>query len=106
LATVIAVMDQGRIAQSATPLDLLEHPANDFVRDFVGRQGLGLKLLSLRRVAERVRLGESATGASLPQEASLRDALSVMTAQRTDRLPVADSAGRPIGIITLADLVR
>jgi len=106
LATLIAVMDQGHIVQSATPLDLLEHPASDFVRDFVGRQGLGLKLLSVRRVAERVRRGESAPGESLPQEASLRDALSAMTAQRTDRLPVADPAGRPIGIITLADLVR
>jgi osmoprotectant transport system ATP-binding protein len=106
LATLIAVMNQGRIVQSATPLDLLEHPASDFVRDFVGRQGLGLKLLSVRRVAERVRRGESAPGEPLPQEASLRDALAAMTAQRTDRLPVADPAGRPIGIITLADLVR
>ena len=106
LATSIAVMDQGRIAQYAAPLDLLEHPANDFVRDFVGQRGLGLKLLSLRRVAERVRHGESATGQPLPADASLSDALSAMTARRIDRLPVADAAGHPVGAITLADLVR
>jgi osmoprotectant transport system ATP-binding protein len=106
LATSIAIMDQGRIVQCAAPLELLEHPANDFVREFVGRQGLGLKLLSVRRVAERVRHGEAADGEPLPQDASLRDALSAMTARRTDRLPVADAAGHAVGVITLADLVR
>jgi osmoprotectant transport system ATP-binding protein len=106
LASSIAIMDKGRIAQRGTPLELLEHPANDFVSDFVGRQGLGLKLLSVRRVADRLRRGESAEGEPLPQEATLRDALSAMTARRTDRLPVADGAGCSIGVITLSDLVR
>src|SRR6266478_393320 len=49
LATVIAIMDSGRIGQLGTPIQILEHPENDFVRDFVGRQGLGLKLLSVRK---------------------------------------------------------
>src|SRR4029077_8600929 len=62
LATVIAIMDRGRIVQLGTPLDILENPANDFVRDFVGRQGLGLKLLSVRKVADRLRRGEPAEG--------------------------------------------
>jgi CBS domain-containing protein len=29
-----------------------------------------------------------------------------MTERHTDRLPVVDESGRPIGMITLADLVR
>jgi len=29
-----------------------------------------------------------------------------MAAHHTDRLPVVDRAGRPLGAITLADLVR
>jgi osmoprotectant transport system ATP-binding protein len=106
LATSIAIMDQGRIAQLGTPLDLLEHPASEFVRDFVGHQGLGLKLLSVRTIGDRVRLGESAEGEPLPVDASLRDALSAMTARRIDRVPVADAEGRAIGVITLSDLVR
>lgn len=106
LATAIAIMDRGRIVQSAAPIDLLEHPANDFVHDFVGRQGLGLKLLSVRRVAERVRQGEAAAGEPVSTEASLREALSAMTTRRADRLPVADARGRLVGVITLSDLVR
>lgn len=106
LATSIAIMDKGRIVQRAAPPDLLEHPANDFVRDFVGRQGLGLNLLSVRRVADHLRRDETAEGEPVPQDISLRDALSAMTARHADRLPVADAAGRAVGVITLADLVR
>jgi len=106
LATVIAIMDRGRIVQLGTPLDILEHPANDFVRDFVGRQGLGLKLLSVRKVADRLHAGEAADGEPLSLEASLGEALSAMTARHTDRLPVCDAEGRNIGVIALGDLVR
>jgi osmoprotectant transport system ATP-binding protein len=106
LATVIAIMDRGRIVQLGTPPDILEHPSNDFVRDFVGRQGLGLKLLSVRRIADRLRGGETAEGEPLALDASLAEALSAMTARRTDRLPVCDAEGRKIGVIALGDLVR
>jgi osmoprotectant transport system ATP-binding protein len=106
LASRIAVMSEGRIVQLGTPLDIVERPANDFVGDFVGRGSLGLRRLSVRRVEERLRRGETAPGEPLALDASLRDALSAMTARRTDRLPIADAAGRPVGIIALADLVR
>ena len=106
LATQIAVMQDGRIAQLGTPLDILEHPASDFVADFVGRQGIGLKLLSVRRVADRMRPGETGDGEPISADTSLRDALSAMTTRRTDRLSVRDSTGRTIGAIALADLVR
>ena len=106
LATRIAIMQEGRIAQLGAPLEILEHPASDFVADFVGGQGIGLKLLSVRKIADRLRRGEAAEGEPLLVETSLRDALSAMTLRRTDRLPVCDAAGRNIGVITLADLVR
>ena len=106
LATQIAVMHDGRIEQLGPPLEILEHPASDFVSDFVGRQGLGLKLLSVRKIADRMRAGETAEGDPLLPDTSLRDALSVMTARRTDRLPVCNAEGRKVGVIALADLVR
>jgi osmoprotectant transport system ATP-binding protein len=106
LATQIAIMNEGRIVQLGSPLEILEHPANDFVGDFIGRQGLGLKLLSVRKIGDRVRAGETAEGEPLPLDTSLRDALSAMTSRRTDRLPVSDAEGRDIGVIALADLVR
>jgi osmoprotectant transport system ATP-binding protein len=106
LATEIAILERGRLAQWGTPLDIIEQPASNFVRDFVGGDGSGLKLLGLRKIAERMRPGESTPGEPLPAEASLRDALAAMTERHTDRVPVVDAGGHPIGIIILADLVR
>ena len=106
LATDIAIIERGRLAQWGTPLDLLEHPASAFVAEFVGGEASGLKLLSLRTVADRLHPGEKAEGEPLASDASLRDALAAMAAHHTDRLPVVDRAGRPLGAITLADLVR
>jgi len=106
LATHIAVMQEGRIAQLGSPIEILEHPATEFVADFVGRQGIGLKLLSVRKIADRMRPNETAEGEPLSVDTSLRDALSAMTTHRTDRLPVCDPAGRKVGAIALADLVR
>ena len=106
LATMIVIMERGRLAQVGTPLEIVEQPANDFVRDFVGVQGIGLKLLSVRRVGDRVRRGAAAEGDAVAAEASLADALAAMVARRVDRLPVVDAAGAMLGAITLADLVR
>jgi len=106
LATVIAILDKGGLAQLGTPIDIVENPKSDFVRGFIGAQGIGLKLLSVRRVGERMRTGESADGEPVAQHATLAEALGRMTEQRRDRLPVVDGEGRVVGVIALADLVR
>jgi osmoprotectant transport system ATP-binding protein len=106
LATRIAIMQEGRIVQLGSPLEILEHPASDFVADFVGGQSIGLKLLSVRKITDRMRPGETAEGEPLSADTPLRDALSAMTLRRTDRLPVCDAEGRNIGVIALTDLIR
>ncbi len=105
LATVIAILDRGRLAQIGTPLEIVENPQSDFVRDFIGAQGIGLKLLSVRRGRRADAAGRKRGGrADCAADATLRDALSAMIARRVDRLPVADKDGK-VGVITLADLV-
>jgi osmoprotectant transport system ATP-binding protein len=106
LATVIAILNRGRLAQFGTPLDVVEHPTSEFVRDFVGVQGSGLKLLSVRRVGDRVRRDATAEGEPIAADATLTEALSAMIARRVDRLPVAGENGVSVGVLTLADLVR
>jgi osmoprotectant transport system ATP-binding protein len=106
LAGGIAILDRGRLAQWGAPLAILERPASPFVADFVGGGAGSLRLLALYSVADRLRPGESAAGEPLPSDASLRDALDAMIARHADRLPVVDPAGRPLGAIALADLVR
>ena len=104
LATRIVLLDRGRVVQAGTPLQLLAAPANHFVSDFVGRSDLGLKLLGLQTVADRLRLGEPAQGAAIAASLSLREALSIFVERHVDRLPVADAQGRLIGALHFADL--
>ena len=40
MASRIAVMDKGAVAQIATPAELYEHPSNKFVADFIGKVNL------------------------------------------------------------------
>jgi len=106
LASRIAVMDRGRLIQAGTPLEILASPANDFVRDLVGQDEVGIRLLSVETVGNRLRRGEAAPHQPIAATASLRQALSRMIAERTDRLAVADAEGRPIGALHLSDIVR
>jgi osmoprotectant transport system ATP-binding protein len=105
LATRIVLLDRGRVVQDGPPAQLLEQPANDFVREFFGRTELGLRLLALHHVGERVRAGEAAPGEPLAEAMSLRDALSQFVVRRAERLPVVDASGRALGAIHFSDLL-
>ena len=50
LASRIAILNAGRLVQYDRPIELLTRPADDFVRSFIGKADLGLKLLSRRWV--------------------------------------------------------
>ncbi len=58
LAEHLVLMDHGEVVQQGDPLTMLTRPANDFVRQFFGRSELGVRLLSLRSVADYVRREE------------------------------------------------
>ena len=108
LATRIVLLDNGRIVQQGTPLQMLSAPASDFVLDFFGRSDVGIKLLGLQQVASRVRPGmqdEIAKGEPIPATLSLREALSIFLSRRVARLAVVDSEGQPMGSIALQDLL-
>ncbi|HEY0524997.1 MAG TPA: ABC transporter ATP-binding protein [Stellaceae bacterium] len=105
LADRIAVLRDGRLAQAGTPADIVERPADAFVHDFIGRSDRGLKLLSIRRVGDVMRTGETAPGEPIDADAPLSEAVSRMVERQTDRLAVRDAHGAPVGAIALADMV-
>ncbi len=106
LATRIVLLDRGRIVQAGPPAQLLLQPASDAVSDFIGRSDLGMKLLGLLSVADRLHAGESAPGEPILASASLREALSAFVVRQTDRLPVVDAQGSAVGAIGFSDLLR
>jgi osmoprotectant transport system ATP-binding protein len=106
LAGRIALLHEGRLVQAGTPLEILEWPASDFVRDFVGRAEHGIKLLSVRRVADRLRPGEAAEGEPIHAQTPLKEALSQMISRHAQRLPVQGEDGARLGAIRLSDIVE
>jgi osmoprotectant transport system ATP-binding protein len=103
LASRIGLMDKGRLAALGTPREVLEAPDGSFARDFLGGAELGLRLLAVETAGSRAQAGEAAEPA-IPAGASLREALSLMVARRTDRLAVRD--GDSVKTLRLTDLVR
>ncbi|EOT4639815.1 glycine betaine ABC transporter ATP binding protein YehX [Escherichia coli] len=106
LAEHLVLMDHGEVVQQGNPLAMLTHPANDFVRQFFGRSELGVRLLSLRSVADYVRREERAEGEALEEEMTLRDALSLFVARGCEVLPVVNTQGEPCGTLHFQDLLE
>ncbi|MCG5433136.1 betaine/proline/choline family ABC transporter ATP-binding protein [Mycobacterium sp. MYCO198283] len=98
----IAILEQGsRIVQYDAPEEILAHPANDFVRGFVGA-GAALKQLTLTRVRD-VELHEAVVvhRGDDPAEA-------VRAAQRANRehVIVLDDQDRPLCWLSLDELAQ
>ncbi|CAI9397662.1 TPA: ABC transporter ATP-binding protein [Citrobacter amalonaticus] len=105
LAEHLVLMDGGEVVQQGTPLAMLTAPANDFVQQFFGRSELGVRLLSLRTVADYVRRDEQIAGEALTEEMTLRDALSAFVARGCDVLPVVNQQGIVCGTLHFRDLL-
>ena len=98
---LVAILNEGRLIQFDRPARLLAEPKNAFVADFVGADR-ALKALALVTAAEAAApLAAAGHVPSIASAASLREALSVMLAERADRVAVLDGEGRPIGSLTL-----
>jgi osmoprotectant transport system ATP-binding protein len=105
----IAILREGgKLAQYDPPQRILERPVDDFVADFVGRDR-ALKALSLRTLAELdlAPAGRSSGDGmpSLATDATLRDALALLIAERRDALVVVGTDGSPVGVVTRKDLI-
>ena len=74
----IAIFNDGQLVQSAAPNNLLAHPANDFIRDFLGGERT-LRRLALFTVADVMG----------PAQGAAAGAQSGMTVSTTDNLRVA-----------------
>ncbi|MBP1853473.1 ABC transporter ATP-binding protein [Rhizobium halophytocola] len=105
LADRIAVMDKGALVQYATPAELVQNPATDFVQTLIGPSERPFRLLSIGTAGEAIEPGV-ASGEPVPAAMSQRDALSHMLWSGRNALPVADADGTILGQVTLEALTR
>lgn len=105
LGDCIAVMDQARLLQFATPAELLMHPADEFVERLVGSAERPFRLLALTRVQEAIEAGD-AEGEAIAMSDTLHDALSRLVWTGRKALPVADAGGAIIGRISVDGILK
>lgn len=103
LADRICLMNEGKVVQLGTPEELRLHPANDFVRNFVGgatKQGSDFDVeLVLRPIADKTHQPTASISAS----ATLEEVLNRLADQ--DVLSV-EKDGRLLGVVTRQSLIQ
>jgi len=106
----IAILREGGVlAQYDTPEEILTHPADEFVAQFVGADR-GLKRLALTTLGELELAAPDGAGQRggsdgdrhVPPEMSVRDGLSLLLSSNGEALRVVDREGRVRGMLTLA----
>ncbi|SNS59554.1 osmoprotectant transport system ATP-binding protein [Geodermatophilus pulveris] len=98
----IAILREGsEVVQYDTPETILTHPADGFVRDFIGA-GASLKRLNLSRVRDI----ELSPWATVPEGTSAEEALGVLRSSPGSAVLVLDAQGRPRRWVGRADLQR
>ena len=104
LASKIVLLDQGKIVQVGTPLQLLAQPASEQVSDFVGRSDIGIKLLSLQLAGSLARAEPSISGPALAVTSSLRETVSFMAMKQVSAVNLLDEAQQHAGVLHAADI--
>ena len=104
LADRMVIMRDGRIVQDGTPLQILTHPANDFVAQLLDAHDV-VRRLQLLRVTDAMRPGALASdGRRVDGQATLRESLNAFL-QGADTLVVLKD-GAPVGTLHFADVQR
>lgn len=106
----IAIMRDGRVVQIGTPEEIVLHPADDYVSDFVA--GISrLKVVKAHAVMQPIDKFESANGkvsdamATYPEDASL-SVLIEHAINNEEPVVILGTDGKRQGIVTRGDLLR
>lgn len=99
LASRIVLLDQGRVLQVGTPMELLTRPAHALVEDFVGRSDLGIKLLSLIPARGLACPQPAGAGPTVLADVSLREVVSCMAAHQVSQVNLVDVSGTHLGVL-------
>lgn len=113
LGDQIAVLSEGKLAQLGSPIELLAHPANDFVRQLVGADNI-LRQLEYLPVLEAIETeldsNAAVPGSVLPHcssSATLLQAMFTLIEKNVTALSVYDERTQEyIGYVTLSSINR
>ena len=98
----IVVMRDGRIEQTGSPLELYDHPANQFVAGFIGSPSMNFLPGTLRRGAGAAHVElHDGTLLAAPLQAGGSDGQPVVYGTRPEHLTLAASGGIPSRVVVM-----
>ncbi|HLQ96032.1 MAG TPA: ABC transporter ATP-binding protein [Pseudogracilibacillus sp.] len=101
IADKIVMMKDGEIIQAASPEQILRKPANEFVKDFIGKKRL--KQATDVPVVGEVMIKKPAT---IFASRGLATAMKIMEQRQVDSLVVVDGEGYIEGFVSIYDVSR
>ena len=101
IADNILLMRDGEIVQSGSPEEILRHPANDFVKEFIGKKRLS-QVQDMATV-EEVMVSNPRT---VHPTRGLAQSMKMMEKNKVDSLLVVDDDNKLLGNITIYDVVN
>jgi osmoprotectant transport system ATP-binding protein len=109
LGNQIAVLDEGKLVQLGSPVDLLTHPANEFVARLVGADNVmrQLEFLPVSDALDREDPSQVSRWGNVPRcppDASLLTAMLKLLETNAPALSVQTDNAQRIGYITLASI--
>jgi osmoprotectant transport system ATP-binding protein len=99
---IVILRQGGVLAQYDTPDAILAHPADDFVKQFIG-EDRALRRLALRTLNDVPLRPSDGDGPRLPAETSVRNAVSQMLEVHADQVVVTGTNGEELGVFRLDD---
>jgi len=98
----IVVMRDGRIEQTGGPLDLYDHPANQFVAGFIGSPAMNFLPGTLRRTANTAHVElQDGTQLDAPPRTGGVDGQPIVFGTRPEHLTLAGSGGIPAKVVVM-----
>ena len=101
----IAILRDGEVIQQGTSQDIVLEPADDYIADFVKEVNRG-RVLHVETVMAPPGRDGMLPSAKVRRGRTLEDAARVLTSEGVERLTVTDDEGRPIGVISLQQVMR
>lgn len=98
----IVIWRDGKIVQYDTPDNILENPANEYVRDFLGKD----RLFNAKTASIRVREVMNPNVLSISPGKTASDAIRIMRSNRVDTLFVVDDYKKLMGRVTIEYLAK
>ena len=99
LADKICIMSEGQVIQFDTPDNILRHPANDFVRDFIGQNRLIQDRPNMRTVKDAM-----IKPVTVHADRSLNEVVKVMRERRVDTIFGVGNNNRLLGYLDIEDI--